>query len=181
MTDRDGLTGNVKPSHYNLELRGLDLNDWTYTGTVTIRAELTNPSKSIIYTAKIKLNNAKVIIDESLAATCTYFNYNEKAQVVEIHLDNELRSTKGATISISFTGIISDSLTGFYRAKYNSVVKQAASVKRDDNGSFYALSTQFQPNFARQAFPCFDVPNLKATFPSRLKYRLIRLRWAICR
>lgn len=165
VADLDGLTGNGKPTHYNLELRGFDLNDWTYAGSVAIHAELTGPSKSIIiHAGKIKLKDAQVFIDDSLAATCSSFNYNKKAQLVELHLDNELSPAKEATISISFACVIGDSLTGFYRAKYSSVVKQAASVKQDDDGSYYAPSTQFQLNNARQAFPCFDVPNLKAKF-----------------
>lgn len=118
MTDRDGLTGIVKPTHYNLELRGLDFNEWTYAGTVAIRAELTSPSKSIIiHASQIKLKEAQVFINDSLSARCTSFDYNEKGQVVELHLDNELPAVKEATISISLTGIIRDSLTGFYRAK----------------------------------------------------------------
>jgi aminopeptidase N len=85
-------------------------------------------------------------------------------QVVRINLDNEIPATKSATIIIAFQGAITDSLAGFYRSKYKPVVQQAASVVGDADGSHYALSTQFQASYARRAFPCFDVPNLKATF-----------------
>ena len=54
-------------------------------------------------------------------------------------------------------------MAGFYRSKYKPVVEQAASVPRD--GEFhYMFSTQFESCDARRAFPCFDEPNLKATF-----------------
>ena len=165
MADRDGLTGNVNPAHYKLELRSLDLHEWTYSGTVDIRAELTAASKSIvIHATQIKLKDAQVLIGGCPIATCTSFNYDDKAQIVELTLDNEVPTTKEVTISISFDGIIGSSLTGFYRAKYSSVATPAASVSRDNDGLYHMLATQFQPNFARKAFPCFDVPNLKATF-----------------
>ena len=54
-------------------------------------------------------------------------------------------------------------LSGFYRSQYKPVVEPAASVpKVGDN--YYMFSTQFESCDARRAFPCFDEPNLKATF-----------------
>jgi hypothetical protein len=35
MTDREVLPDNVKPTHYNLSLRDLEFETWTYKGTVT--------------------------------------------------------------------------------------------------------------------------------------------------
>jgi aminopeptidase N len=52
---------------------------------------------------------------------------------------------------------------GFYRSRYKPVVEQAKSVARDDE-YHYMFSTQFESCDARKAFPCFDEPNLKATF-----------------
>src|SRR4051794_38733828 len=54
-------------------------------------------------------------------------------------------------------------MAGFYRSKYKPTVPAAASVPRDDE-YHYMLSTQFESCDARRAFPCFDEPNLKATF-----------------
>ena len=54
-------------------------------------------------------------------------------------------------------------MAGFYRSKYKPTVPAAASVPRDDQ-YHYMLSTQFESSDARRAFPCFDEPNLKATF-----------------
>lgn len=54
-------------------------------------------------------------------------------------------------------------MAGFYRSKYKPVAPAAASVPRDDE-YHYMLSTQFESSDARRAFPCFDEPNLKATF-----------------
>lgn len=34
MTDRDILPDYFKPSHYDLTVKDLDFNDWSYKGTV---------------------------------------------------------------------------------------------------------------------------------------------------
>lgn len=54
-------------------------------------------------------------------------------------------------------------MAGFYRSKYKPAVTPAASVAKDDE-YHYMFSTQFESCDARRAFPCFDEPNLKATF-----------------
>lgn len=54
-------------------------------------------------------------------------------------------------------------MAGFYRSKYKPAVPAAPSVAKDDE-FHYMLSTQFESCDARRAFPCFDEPNLKATF-----------------
>ncbi len=54
-------------------------------------------------------------------------------------------------------------MAGFYRSKYRPVVTPSKSVPRDDE-SHYMFSTQFESCDARRAFPCFDEPNLKATY-----------------
>ena len=54
-------------------------------------------------------------------------------------------------------------MAGFYRSKYKPTVSAAPSVPRDDE-FHYMFSTQFESCDARRAFPCFDEPNLKATF-----------------
>jgi aminopeptidase N len=54
-------------------------------------------------------------------------------------------------------------MAGFYRSKYKPTVEATKSVPRDDE-YHYMFSTQFESCDARRAFPCFDEPNLKATF-----------------
>src|ERR1019366_247502 len=54
-------------------------------------------------------------------------------------------------------------MAGFYRSRYKPTVDAAKSVPRDDE-YHYMFSTQFESCDARRAFPCFDEPNLKATF-----------------
>lgn len=54
-------------------------------------------------------------------------------------------------------------MAGFYRSRYKPAVEAAKSVPRDEE-HHYMYSTQFESCDARRAFPCFDEPNLKATF-----------------
>lgn len=55
-------------------------------------------------------------------------------------------------------------MAGFYRAKYKPVVKPAESTPSNSDGDHLMFSTQFGSCDARRALPCFDEPNLKATF-----------------
>lgn len=59
-------------------------------------------------------------------------------------------------------------MAGFYRSKYKPTVPAAPSVPRDDE-FHYMFSTQFESCDARRAFPCFDEPNLKATFDFQIE------------
>lgn len=54
-------------------------------------------------------------------------------------------------------------MAGFYRSKYKPTVEASKGVARD-NENHYMFSTQFESSDARRAFPCFDEPNLKASF-----------------
>jgi puromycin-sensitive aminopeptidase len=54
----------------------------------------------------------------------------------------------------SFSGILNDHLHGFYRSTY----KDADGVEQ------VIATTQFEATDARRAFPCWDEPDLKATF-----------------
>merc|ERR1719315_344047 len=58
-----------------------------------------------------------------------------------------------ATVTYTFTGVLNDQMRGFYRSKYTM-----------DGEERYMAVTQFESTDARQAFPCWDEPAVKATF-----------------
>lgn len=66
-------------------------------------------------------------------------------------------------IQIKYAGIMNNTMSGFYRSRYKPEVPPASSVPKQGD-YHYMFSTQFESGDARCAFPCFDEPNLKATF-----------------
>ncbi|KAG8413539.1 hypothetical protein J3459_015283 [Metarhizium acridum] len=167
MADREILPDNLKPVHYSVSLRDLEFKNWTYQGTVTIDSEIVKPTKKIVLnTLEIKITSAKVVVDHtksSQAIQSTNFTYDERAQRASITFDQELPVSKKASVVINFEGIMNNEMAGFYRSKYKPAVTPAKSVPHDDEWH-YMFSTQFESCDARRAFPCFDEPNLKATF-----------------
>ena len=90
-------------------------------------------------------------------------SYHEKSQRAILAFPEELPRSSKAVLSIQFSGTINNNMAGFYRSKYKSAAPPCASVSKDDE-FHYMFSTQFESCDARRAFPCFDEPNLKATF-----------------
>ncbi|KJZ73130.1 hypothetical protein HIM_07514 [Hirsutella minnesotensis 3608] len=167
MDDRETLPDHVKPTHYHVSLRNLEFKNWTYKGTVVIDVDISKPTNKIVLnTLEIKLLKAKVALDQAKSAETIQsdnFSYDEKAQRATITFDRELPPSKKASVSIDFEGIMNNDMAGFYRSKYKPVVTPSKSVPHDDEWH-YMFSTQFESCDARRAFPCFDEPNLKATF-----------------
>jgi aminopeptidase N len=59
-------------------------------------------------------------------------------------------------------------MAGFYRSRYKPAVTPAKSVPKVGD-FYYMFSTQFESCDARRALPCFDEPNLKATFDFQIQ------------
>ncbi|KUI62782.1 Alanine/arginine aminopeptidase [Cytospora mali] len=166
MADRDLLPDTFKADHYDLKLTNLDFKDWSYNGSVTITGNITKPAKEIVINSlELNLRNVKVTAESAKTSgswSSSKISYDGRAQRATITFDAELPASK-ATLTIDFDGVINHDMAGFYRSQYKPAVPAAASVPRDEE-FHYMLSTQFESTDARRAFPCFDEPNLKATF-----------------
>jgi aminopeptidase N len=89
-------------------------------------------------------------------------SYNTKDERATLSLTQPI-PTGDVLLAIKFTGVMNNAMAGFYRAKYKPAVRPASSTAKDGE-HHYMFSTQFEACDARRAFPCFDEPNLKASF-----------------
>ena len=74
-------------------------------------------------------------------------------------LSIDLPETGTITLVIEFSGKITDNMTGIYPSYYT-----VDGMKKE------VISTQFESHFAREAFPCVDEPEAKATFDLSIKF-----------
>lgn len=89
-------------------------------------------------------------------------SFDKKSERTTLSFDNDLANGH-VILKIDFLATMNDAMVGFYRSKYISA-ETPPSDTPIEGGFHYMLSTQFQACDARRAFPCFDEPNLKATF-----------------
>ncbi|KAL4788415.1 peptidase family M1-domain-containing protein [Aspergillus varians] len=163
--DRDILPIVVKPGHYGISLFDLQLGDsWGYKGIVKITSKVNGPTNEVVLNSKeIEVLHAEVLrTDGANLATASDISYDQKSERVTLRFPEELPQSE-IIVSISFTGTMNNAMAGFYRSKYKSTVEPTPDTPKEGD-FYYMLSTQFESCDARRAFPCFDEPNLKATF-----------------
>ena len=182
----------VKPVHYAISLFDLELGGaYSYQGTVKIDVHVKKPTTDIVLNAvQLKIHGASLLLDNAkegccvplrlrqkillnqglydIAAPIEDITYADDTQRASFRLPNELSPNARASLVVNFSGTINDFMAGFYRSKYKPAAPAAASVPKDDD-FHYMFSTQFESCDARRAFPCFDEPNLKATFDVELE------------
>ncbi|KAF2755190.1 hypothetical protein EJ05DRAFT_532965 [Pseudovirgaria hyperparasitica] len=170
-TDRDVLPDNIKPIHYSLSLYDLEHGGaFSYEGQVSIDVKILKSTKEIVLnTHQLKIHEAEVKITKTEDLhKASNISYDAPRQRAIVSFDEDLSPTHNAQIVIKFQGTMNQSMAGFYRSRYKPTVPAAQSVARDDE-YHYMFSTQFESCDARRAFPCFDEPNLKATFDVELE------------
>ena len=145
------LPRDVLPRHYDLEMRP-DLEGGTFSGSVSIHVEVIHGASRIV------LNSVGLSVGRATITDST----GPRRLDVEADVDNEriALSPEGGTrsgtaiIELDFTGSFDDRLRGFYRS----------TLTNSDGTTDSIATTQFQSTDARRAFPCFDEPDMKATF-----------------
>ncbi|KAK6398878.1 hypothetical protein LTR65_000435 [Meristemomyces frigidus] len=168
MADRDVLSGDVKPSNYAISLFDLQAGEpWTYQGKCSIDLEVKNSTKSItLNTHELKIHSVEVFSEAGKTASsvkASKTEYDTKNQRCTFSFDQPLPESPKAVLTIAFEGTMNNHMAGFYRSAYKPTVEASKGVAKDGE-SHYMFSTQFESSDARRAFPCFDEPNLKATF-----------------
>ncbi|PYH98352.1 aminopeptidase B [Aspergillus ellipticus CBS 707.79] len=165
LKNRDILPDVAKPVHYHVSLFDLQLGgSWDYKGIVRINSKITRSTTEIVLNSKeIEVQNVEIYgSDGKKLAKVSEITYDTKSERVTLKFPEEI-SPADAVLSINFTGTINNAMAGFYRSKYKAVADPTEDTPKE--GEFhYMLSTQFESCDARRAFPCFDEPNLKATF-----------------
>ena len=108
------------------------------------------------------------LVDTEQIWKSSSISYDTPKQRAIIEFYEEIPASKTIVIVMNFQGTMNNEMAGFYRSKYIPAVTPAASVAKDDE-FHYMFSTQFESSDARRAFPCFDEPNLKATFDVKIE------------
>ena len=145
------LPRHVLPRHYTLELVP-DLSDHTFTGTVTIDVDVVEATDQIVLNAaELVVMDAAVVVGGQRSPLAVSFD--EATERLVLTVADRLQPGT-ARLEMAFTGILNDRLRGFYR----STLVGTDGVERT------IATTQFQSTDARRAFPCFDEPDMKASF-----------------
>ena len=150
-----------QPEHYNL-LLDPDRDNLIFSGKVAIIGrKVSRPSQRLTFHQKgLKVLSAEVIYhdkkgDKSIEVT--RINHHRRFDEVRIHTEQMLYPGK-YTIHLEFEGTITKPMHGIYPCFFDYKGKTETLI-----------ATQFESHHAREAFPCVDEPEAKATFDLSLK------------
>jgi len=153
MTTPTMLPTNVRPSAYDLTLQP-NFDDFTFRGEVDIDIEIREATSEIVMNAdEIEIQEARLRLADGSSVEPGWIDFDKEEETVTLGFDDEL-SAGEARLHIKFTGELNDKLRGFYRSRYTD----------SDGTEKYLATTQLEATDARRAFPCWDEPDIKATF-----------------
>lgn len=143
------------PSNYDLYLHP-DVETGVFTGHETINITVLEATdKIVLHALNLSIDSIKVYqADGSTWLEVKSFAFDALREFLIIDLTEQLKVDTFVLLNLEFSGTMGNKIVGLYSSSY---------VKADDTRKWIATS-KFEPTYARQAFPCFDEPALKATF-----------------
>lgn len=145
-----------QPANYTIELNP-DRDNMTIEGTVVITGQkVGRPSQRItLHQHGLKITEATITKQDKKGVQnieVSRISHHKSFDEVRLHSDSVLYSGQYA-LTLRFTGRVQEGMHGIYASSYEHEGKKLKVV-----------STQFESHHAREAFPCIDEPEAKATF-----------------
>lgn len=149
------LPSYVFPITYDLALRP-DIEEEIFNGTNRININITQATNKILMHSH-RLNISSIVVENSDGNVIPNdFKLLEEEERLEITLTST-PSTGNYDVTINFVGNLTG-IVGLYKSKYYNGTHDRAIA-----------TSKFEPTYARQAFPCFDEPAMKAKFKISLE------------
>jgi aminopeptidase N len=150
------LFQNFQPKHYQINLNP-DREALLISGTVTITGQKNGrPSQRLTFHQhELKITAAKIIRKEKTGErviSVTRINMHNGYDEVRLHTA-ELLYPGQYRVEMTFEGVVTRPMDGIYPCYF-----------KQDGQKKALLATQFESHHARDAFPCIDEPEAKATF-----------------
>lgn len=145
-----------QPQNYRINLNPnrdtMDLH-----GTVTVTGKkVGRPSQRLTFHQEgLEVESARIIKHdkkEQREISVSRINHQNTLSEVRLHVDEQLYPGE-YTVEMTFSGKITRPMDGVYPCSF-----------KHDGQDKQLIATQFESHFARQAFPCIDEPEAKATF-----------------
>ncbi|KAF4453816.1 Aminopeptidase 2 [Fusarium albosuccineum] len=150
------LPTSVKPISYGIRLEP-NFDEEIFSGRVEINCTVKEDCEALeLHCKSIKITEGRVKFQQDAWDIGDAVSYDDARETVKIALPQEVtRRNEGyLKIILDYTGKLTGDLTGFYQASYES----------EDGATHRIAATAMEPTYAREAFPCFDEPSLKAEF-----------------
>ncbi|KAL1453598.1 hypothetical protein WDU94_009928, partial [Cyamophila willieti] len=154
------LPQTLTPVHYDLSIfTDVKEPDFKYNGKVIITVTCIKDTPDLVLhmNKNLTINYEDVTCNSGNATVngtkAKSHKYDEKLQMLTFTFDKPFAAKQEYRVELSFEGNLNDDMKGFYRSSY-----------KDTNTTRWLAITQFEPTYARWAFPCFDEPAMKATF-----------------
>jgi puromycin-sensitive aminopeptidase len=147
------LPRTVTPSRYELTVEP-DLSASTFRGTGDVRVDVHEATREIVLNAvDLQIEEARVSDGNGTKIDVTAVEVDPSSERAILRLSDPL-TPGGWTLHLEFRGRMNDRLVGLYPSTYT-----------DEHGATRVIaSTHFEAADARRAFPCWDEPDLKASF-----------------
>ncbi|KAG7172393.1 Aminopeptidase N-like 8 [Homarus americanus] len=155
----------MKPLHYDIYVQPFINGNYSINGSMAVDMVVLQPTSNITLHAsnmKITKDTIKLAAAEGEAGddlpSIKSFTVDTTRQFFTAHLTGELRPGRRLLYSMNYISSLHNHQSGFFGVQY-----------LDSNGTQrHLVTTLLQATHARKAFPCFDEPDLKATFKLRV-------------
>lgn len=148
------LPKSAVPRNYQLAFAP-NFDQFTFEGKGSIKLELMEATDSITLNAlDLQIKRAILVPEGADSVSCSgTVSLDVEHEQARISFSKIL--PKGFyELQLEFSGTLNDNMRGFYRSFF----------KDTDGNKRWLATTQMEPTDARRMFPCFDEPEMKATF-----------------
>uniref|UniRef100_A0A6P4F3G2 Aminopeptidase n=1 Tax=Drosophila rhopaloa TaxID=1041015 RepID=A0A6P4F3G2_DRORH len=156
----------VVPLQYRLDIvTRINQPYQPFGGTATIELRSERATKSLVLNSRgLEIGKRRVVTlvaKGGKGVTITKILLDNKSSRVTVYLKNALTINTTYQLKVDFTSVLRRDNTGFYSSSY---------VDHNTTLAQWMAATQFEPNHAREAFPCFDDPIFRTPFKINLAH-----------